>query len=151
MKATPEQIAEYEKMALERGGTVNGVPAHGGTTSPIHRITILHWRPATLNKLMRGKIKDRIKYRQVDHAMVAGYAHKEGVPRALGKRRVSLEITLTGKQKEFDVDSPWKGLFDALVSCGQLLGDTVHLVQIGELSFTRGTEPKTVILLEDLE
>lgn len=113
----------------------------------VYRIVIPNWRPPTLNQLMRGKVKTQIALSKACKAMVAGYGRE--VPRAGGKRKVSLLIELEGRQKEMDADAPWKGLLDALVFCGLLIDDHSRYVQFGEFEQCRGAS-QTVITLEDV-
>ena len=117
----------------------------------IHRITIPQWRPATINWLMYAKVLRRIKLRKADDEMVGCYARQQDIPRALGKRRVSLEITLTGRQKETDPGAYEKSLADSLVKCGMLMGDSRQFVEYGTVTYSRGVTGGTVIVLEDLE
>jgi hypothetical protein len=98
---------------------------------------------------MRGKIRTRIALGKAAKAMVAGYAMMQRIPKATGRRRVSLEVTLEGRQREADADAYFKGLLDALVSCGLLLGDKTSEVQLGDVTHKRGVRG-TVIVLEDV-
>lgn len=130
------QLPREEKKAAHKPGN-------------IYRMTIPNWKPPTLNVLMRGKIKTRIALGKATKAIVAGYALKEEVPKAGGRRRVNVFVVLEGRQREADTDAYWKGLLDALVSCGLLLGDKSAHVQLGEVMHERG-KSGTVIVLEDL-
>jgi hypothetical protein len=118
----------------------------------IYRITIPKWRPTRDNQLSGGSHwakKNRLK--KTDKDFVATYAMRLGIPPATGKRRVSLEITLSGRQKETD---PWaycKSLLDALVACRMLVDDSARFVEFVPATYTRGDDGGTVIVLEDLE
>lgn len=117
----------------------------------IHRITIPDWRPTRDNELAGGSHwakKHRLKNR--DKQFIRAYAIACNVPYATGKRRVSLEITLTGRQKEADPLAYCKSLFDALVHCQQLLDDSSKFVEWGGAVYTRGESPQTTIVITDL-
>lgn len=109
------------------------------------------FRPPALNRLMRGKIKDRIRLGREARERIAVAARAWGVRRAVGvKRRVSLEITLTGRQKPLDVDAVWKAILDGLVHAGLLVDDSCRWAALGEVVFLRGEVTSTKIILDDL-
>ena len=115
----------------------------------IQRITIPNWRPTRDNDLVGVHWTKRKKLKDSDAAFVATYARQAEITPANGKRRVSLEIALTGHQKETD---PWaylKSLMDALVACNLLVDDDDAHVEWGGTIYTRGSEPSTTIVLED--
>ncbi len=95
-------------------------------------------------------VKKRIKLKKSDHEMVAAYAKKDGIPKASGKRRLSLIITLSGRQKEADIDSMNKVALDACVACGLLLGDRAKEAEWGGVEYQRGLEGGTLLILEDI-
>jgi hypothetical protein len=111
-------------------------------------ITIPNWRPTSLNKLMRMHWAARNKLVKADKALIAAYSI--GKPKAEGKRRVSLHIVLSGRQRATDPDNNHKLINDGLVSCGMLVDDTVEFVEIGTVAFSRGNVTETIIKLEDL-
>jgi Holliday junction resolvase RusA-like endonuclease len=115
-----------------------------------YRLTIDNWRPATLNRLMRGKIRTRIKLSEIDKNMVCAYAIHHRIPRALGRRRVDLLITLKGRDKEADVDAYWKSTLDSLVNAGMLIDDHRAYCELGDVTFNRGERRSTTISLTDL-
>ena len=57
--------------------------------------------------------------------MVCTYAWQAKIPRATGKRRVSLHVTLGKGMREFDYDAPWKSLNDAMKHAGLIVDDSV--------------------------
>jgi hypothetical protein len=116
----------------------------------IHKITIPYWRPAALNTLMRSHWSTSGKLKKSDANIISAYAFCAGIPKATGKRRVSLEITLTGLQRQTDPDSYQKSTLDGLVKCGMLLEDNAASVEWGGVSYDRIGEAKTTIVLEDL-
>ncbi len=116
-----------------------------------NRIIIPRWRPWPDNKLAGGiHWAVRKKRKDMDKSMVAVYADMSGTPKATGKRRVQLEIILTGRQKMTDPMAYAKSLLDALVHCGLLIDDTGEWVEWIPPVYTRGDVGVTTIVLEDL-
>ncbi len=139
--STPER----EKAAVPTPGT--------------HRIEILLWKPCALNKLLYARnwaIREKLK--KADAKVVADCASLHQTPPCTGKRRVSLEIVLQGRQQEADIDAYLKTVLDALVNCGMLIDDKAKFVEWGGVKYTRGpaqwgqtTVPwGTAIVLEDI-
>jgi len=96
-------------------------------------------------------IKGRIRLKKLDREMVCAYAWQAKIPRATGKRRVSLHVTLGKGQKEFDADAPWKSLHDAMKHAGLIVDDSAQYVELGPLTFSRDASRwGSVIRLEDL-
>lgn len=119
-----------------------------------HRLVIDHWRPTSYNELHKkhwhwGKAHRRKKG---DFSLIKAHALLAGVPAALGKRRVSLVITLTARMRQADPDAYWKSLLDALVRARLLVNDTATFVELGSVTYApeRG-RLSTTIVLEDLE
>jgi hypothetical protein len=82
-----------------------------------YTLDIPRWRPALLNELMRS-VKDKIHLKKLDRKMVCTYAWQAKIPRATGKRRVSLHVTLGKGMREFDNDAYQKSLYDAMKHAG---------------------------------
>jgi len=104
--------------------------------------------PATLNSLLvhwaeRGRLK------RLDRQVIYFAAREAGVPRATGRRRVSLDMTGWPRGKMPDPDAFWKSTLDALVAAGMLVDDDSKGVQLGTVTMSRGV-PRTLITLEDL-
>src|SRR5262249_28956501 len=81
------------------------------------------------------------------------YALQQHVPRATGRRRVSVEVVLAPRMRRSDADSFDKLLLDALVGAGLLLDDSERGLRGRiEVIFRRGTVADwgTVLILEDL-
>lgn len=114
------------------------------------RISIPHWQPARLNDLLNCHWGRKARLRKADDEMVAFYARQESVPPATGPRRVSLEVTLTPRQRA-DPDCWWKSVLDALVNCKLLVNDDASWCDLGAVSVTKGAERRTVIVLEDIQ
>jgi hypothetical protein len=122
----------------------------GDVSSCRHEFTISNWTPTPLNKLMRS-VRARIRLKKADRDLVAVYARQADVPRARGKRRVTLLVTLGPGQRGADVDSYWKSLLDALVYAQLLVDDSQYGVELAPVEFARGPALSTTIVLEDLE
>ncbi len=125
----------------------------------MHRIEIPKWRPCPLNKLLYARNWfTREKLKKDDANTVAMYSLAHGASYSGGKRRVSLEIVLSGRQQEADIDAYQKSTLDALVKCGLLFDDHANYAEWGGVKYQRGpaqwgqtTVPwGTVIILEDL-
>jgi hypothetical protein len=73
------------------------------------------------------------------------------IPRATGKRRVSLHVTLGKGMKEFDGDAPWKSLGDAMKHAGIIADDSTQYLEMGPVTFSRNwLKWGTRITVEDL-
>ena len=116
---------------------------------PTWTIDIPRFHPTPLNKLL-GSWRRAGRLKKADREMIGTYARLAGVPRATGKRRVSLMLTLAKGQRACDPDSPWKSVLDSLVACGLLLDDRRQTVEIGAIEFVRGPQSATRIILDDL-
>jgi hypothetical protein len=64
--------------------------------------------------------------KKADRQLVGGYALAQRIPRAAGRRRVSLVITLAPGRRAPDPDVVWKSLLDALTACGLLVDDSAR-------------------------
>ena len=80
----------------------------------IYTLDIPRWHPAPLNKLMEGHWSNGHRLKKIDKAMIAAYS--TNIPKAEGKRRVSLHIILDKGQRAPDPDAFFKSLNDALVA-----------------------------------
>jgi Holliday junction resolvase RusA-like endonuclease len=112
-------------------------------------MVIPDWRPATLNELMSNRFR-AARLKKADRKIIAGYARLAGTPKATGKRRVSVEVTRSGRMKEIDPDGIWKSLNDALVHAGLLVDDNSRLCELGTFTQPKGDRKSTRIILEDL-
>jgi Holliday junction resolvase RusA-like endonuclease len=107
--------------------------------------------PPSLNQLMRGTIKARIRIGKAWRLVVAfAFARHAHIPAATGRRRVSLTVTLPGGQRAPDPDNIHKALADALTHCGAIRGDSYKWIEWGSVVFWRGPMPRTVVILEDV-
>lgn len=114
-------------------------------------ITIPDWRPTPDNKLSHKHWAVAKSFKDTDKEMVGTYAKIADAQPALGKRRVSLEIVLTGRQKKTDPFAYCKSVLDALTHCRMLVDDSSQFMEWGGVTWTRGTKSFTMIVLEDLE
>ena len=116
-----------------------------------YRIAIPGWHPPTLNVLMRGERRERIRLGKQCRSMVAAYCSIAGVPEAKGRRRVTLELTLGPRQRWCDVDAHWKALLDALVDAGMIRDDSPRWCETRlSLDGSRAAERATLIVLEEV-
>lgn len=121
-----------------------------------HVITIPNWRPALQNEWTGRHWAVKARMKKADRETVAAYALAAGVPKAAGKRRVSLTAYLGKGQRRWDPDNTWKSLLDALVACGVLADDSDKWAELGPVAFVRlGRKdpgpPRCEIALEDVE
>lgn len=109
------------------------------------------WQPATLNRLLNSHWTTRSRMKKHDAEIIAASVLGADVPKAETKRRVGLEIILGPRQRGADSDAYWKSVLDALVKCGALHDDSKEWCELGEVKYTRGVRPGTVIVLENCE
>lgn len=117
----------------------------------IHRFTIPNWRPARDNELINCHWRTKHKRKKADAETVGVYAMVAKVPPAIDKRRVSLEITLKGRQQQADPLAYAKSLLDALVACRLLIDDKAQFMEWAGVMYKRGKDAGTTIVLEDIE
>lgn len=116
-----------------------------------YRVEIPGWHPARLNQLLDRCWQRAYRRKKADLKVVAAYVRVvQRVPKAAGKRRVSLTIRLGPRQRAGDPDAYWKSLLDALVGCGLLVDDSRQWVELAPVSFERGERAATVLVIEDL-
>lgn len=114
-----------------------------------YSVFIPQWRPASLNQLMNGKLRDRMRLKKSDRQIISFYCCR--LPKATGKRRVTLHVVLGKRMNEYDYDNAWKSLLDGLVKCGALVDDRAEYVEQGALTYSRDWDKwGTHIVLEDI-
>jgi hypothetical protein len=116
----------------------------------VHILFIPGWRPAPLNKIMHGHWSNGNRLKKADFGMITAYAMASRIPKATGRRRVELHITLTGQQKQADPDAYAKSTLDGLKRCGLLVDDSGAWVEWVTPTYDRCGEPGTRITLTDL-
>jgi hypothetical protein len=116
----------------------------------IYTLEIPRWRPALLNELMRS-VKGKIRLKKRDCEMIWGCALEQKIPKATGKRRVSLHVKLGKGRREFDDDAWQKSTLDAMKQAGLIVDDSSRYVETGPVTFSRDRQGwGTRITLEDL-
>ena len=113
-----------------------------------HELVIPAFVPTPLNRLMRGRRRDRIRLAKGDRDLVVYYARSSGIPPARCKRRVSVRVSMPGRRP--DPDAILKSLLDALVAAKLLRTDSSRWCQLGDVTIDHGDERQTVVTLEDL-
>lgn len=116
--------------------------------NPIQALTIPGRMPPTLNQLMRGKIKVRIRLGREWREVVR--EHAVGMRPAVGKVRATIYVMLPKAVRAVDPDSLFKALGDSLVSARLLRGDSHLWVEWGKVQFLRCEHLCTVVVLEEV-
>lgn len=114
-------------------------------------LTIPDWKPTSTNKLLSSHWAVAAKLKKHDATMIAGYALSHGIPKAIGKRKLSFTVIISGKGRLPDADNMLKSLCDGLVKCGLLVDDSGKWMVLGDMECKRGVSAMTVIQLEDVE
>lgn len=116
----------------------------------IHRIVIPDFRFTSINQ-MHSSVHwaKRAKLKKKDREYIWAFAKDQRVPQASGKRKVSIEVVITGRQQETDPDALWKSCLDALVHCGMLVDDKDRWCELGIVTYTKGDCTQTTVILED--
>ena len=111
---------------------------------------IPHWHPTPLNRLFGSHWATASRMKKADAAIIAIYCR--AIPKATGKRRLSVEIVLKPKQRRCDPDAYHKSLCDALVKAKCLVNDSSHYVELSPVQYERGTDREwgTKLTLENI-
>jgi hypothetical protein len=120
------------------------------TESKTYTLTVPDWQPARLNQFVGRHWSSGHRLKKADRLLLAGHAMAAGIPPASGKRRVSLCITLSARQRAGDPDAYWKSVLDGLVAARLLIDDNRQHAQLGTVEFLRGDARQTTIILEEL-
>jgi Holliday junction resolvase RusA-like endonuclease len=116
-----------------------------------HTLHVEGWQPAKLNELMRVHWSSRRQLKETDYSTVLVEACNQNVPKAEGRRRVSVRYTLGKFQRLPDVDDPFaKSLLDALVRALLLVDDSPKWCEYARVQYQRGPRKATTVTLEDL-
>ncbi len=110
-------------------------------------IIIPNFLPVSLNVLMRTHWAKRGKARKELTDFLAVYGRD--VPKATGKRRVTIKLTRSGRGRLRDADGIPKLILDGLVCCGLLVDDSQKWCEC-TASYEHGDKRETRILLEDM-
>lgn len=122
-----------------------------GAVPGAYTLRLPRYRPALLNELIGSRHwakAARLKRR--DRKAIAGYAALQGVPKAEGRRRVSVVLPGPRTGRLPDPDSWQKSTLDALVAAGLLVDDSGKWCEVGPATFERGGTD-TTITLEDID
>ncbi len=113
---------------------------------------IPNFRPVRLNQLMYQHWTKVRKLKKADHKTIGNAFRQSGLPGAKVRRRVSVHIKLKPRAKQSDDDAIQKVLLDGLVECGALVDDNRAYVEMGKITYERGTAEDwgTTITLEDI-
>ena len=115
----------------------------------VYTLSIPCWHPARFNQ-MTGHWANAYRRKNVDKQMIAAYA--ACLPKAQGKRRVSLHIILDKGQRGGDPDAYTKSLNDALVCAKLLVNDNRQYVENAPTTYSRNPHGwGTRITLEEIE
>jgi hypothetical protein len=120
------------------------------TTAAVHRLDIPAWTPTLLNVLLHVHALEAARLKRHDREAVTLFARLNGIPKATGPRRVSVELHGWPRGRLPDPDAPLKSLLDALVSAGLLVDDGPRWCVIGDVRMIRGVDRRTVVMLEEL-
>jgi hypothetical protein len=119
--------------------------------APVHEVRIAGAICPTLNALMRGKLRARMALEAGWRAVVAHAATAAGVPRATGKRRVTIRIILGARRRGADPDAFFKASGDALKAAGMLVDDSRKWVEWAPTEYEPGAQDGTVYVIEEVE
>lgn len=115
-----------------------------------HALTIDGWLPTNLNALMGMHYHARNRQKKLDTDIIAAEAFAQQIPRATGKRRVSITVRQKKGVKCADVDAYFKVLLDALVRCQAIVDDSGEWCEIGSVKYEVSERKGLVIELEDI-
>src|SRR6266536_815947 len=119
---------------------------------PTFLLIVPSWRPPLANSCRGRHWSVAHRLRRQTTALLGVYALQQRVPRATGRRRVSVEVVLAPRMRQPDADAFDKLLLDSLVAAGLLVDDGDRgLAGRVEVSFRRGagTDWGTVIYLTE--
>jgi hypothetical protein len=116
----------------------------------VYRLEICGWTPTLVNELLHAHPMRAATLKRSDRDLVRGYAFVAGIPAALGKRRVSVELHGWPRGRLPDPDAVWKSLLDALVAAGLLVDDSARWCEPVPPTFVRSPRRRTVVTLESV-
>jgi Holliday junction resolvase RusA-like endonuclease len=106
--------------------------------------------PPSLNCLMRGKLRRRMRLGQLWRKYVWAFSLRGGLAPADGRRRVSFTVTYPPGRRRHDVDAFQKAILDGLTYAGLIVDDGPRWVELGPVRYARGEYESVEIVLEDL-
>lgn len=113
-----------------------------------HVLTIPAWHPTPINTWEGCHWSVRSKLKRLDREMVSAYAWRTQIPRAKGKRRITLTIILGKRQRGCDPDAYWKLLLDAMKYAGLIVDDSPKWVELAPVQYERGERGTRVEIVE---
>jgi hypothetical protein len=128
--------------AAPDAGRVPATPGRYQVTVPGH--------PPTLNSLMRGRLRCRMKLGRAWKSVAVKCCRDAGIPPARCKRRVRATVVLGPGQRGADPDAYQKALGDSLKAAGALKDDSRFWVEWWPVDYRRGDSAATVLVLEDM-
>ncbi len=117
---------------------------------PTAWLTINGWRPCSTNEMARN-VKTKIRLKKRDRDVLCAGARQWGLPRATGKRSMSLTIRVPKGQRRWDTDAFFKSLQDAAKHAGLIVDDSPVWFQCGRMDYDPQRGPlRTILFLENL-
>lgn len=129
-----------------------GVPKHPPLRDDAFRVLrVTGWRPARLNELISVHWTQKYKRKNADRQKLLVECQNQNIPRAVGKRRLSLVWILGKGDRTPDQDGLHKSLLDGLVLAGRLRDDSPKWLELGPTTFRREAVSGVEVTLEDIE
>jgi len=156
-RMTPAEADEFERLALERGGSssrhvaqieqptpqpskpVRTHPEQAPTQQqaiPNAVLFIPGWIPTSLNKLS-GHWAERGRKKKAERNLLAAIVAVQRVGEAKGRRRIDLHLVLPTGKRSPDPDNLWKSVLDALVHAKILIDDNPTWREQGVVTYAR--------------
>lgn len=112
-------------------------------------VHIPNWRPHTTNELLKAHWRTAGRLKSADAQMIGTYCNMNKVPRAEGRRSVSITMTCA-QGRSLDQDAVQKSCLDALVVGGYLVDDSVLWMYFLGVTIERGKQRATTIRIADI-
>jgi hypothetical protein len=112
-------------------------------------VTIANWRPRTVNELLSMHWRACGRAKAGDMNVIAIHCYAAKVPKATGRRAVSIRM-VCAKGRSLDPDAVPKSLLDALVQAGYLMDDNTTWLQFDGCTIERGKQLSTNITIRDI-
>lgn len=145
MRITEVQLSQLTKRGVRKLERSVEPPSSGR-----YVISIPNFHPTTLNKLLGSHYHAASRLKAGDTQMIGIYAYIAKVPKATGKRRLEIIITLAPGQRGADVDAYGKSTLDALVNLGMLKDDNRQWLELEPVKYERGAAKATTLILTDI-
>lgn len=113
-------------------------------------VTISGWHPPKLNELMSGHWAKAARLKKACTAKIRRAMNDAGVPVATGKRRIAIEVYVSGPGRRPDPDSFLKATLDALKHAGTIIDDDARRCEWSMPVVVPGPK-RTVITIEDID